>query len=133
MCFTREPALATGLIHGSYDVEVSAATVYQAIFIGWTWYTGREPHELLARNRAPIHVVADNRHSRDSAGRFPTERNAVERGFMRARGTEAKQSAYRQQEQAGLDIIDCTSVLLPIAHRYQDSCTYLQLLQKVSS
>jgi hypothetical protein len=59
--FGGEPALAAGLIQGSHNVEVSAATDHQAIFIWWAWDSGGDFHELAAGGRAPIHVVDDKR------------------------------------------------------------------------
>src|SRR6202521_3793534 len=72
--FGGEPALAAGLIQGSHNVEVSAATDYQAIFIRWTWDSSSDFHELPAGGRAPIHVVADGGDSRDYHRGFPPVR-----------------------------------------------------------
>ncbi len=96
--FAGEPALATVLIQGGYDVEVSAATGHQMIFIQWTRDSGGKFHKLPAGSRAPIHVVANDRDSRNNWGHFPSERNSVGLGFLTGREPEAKQSNYRQRE-----------------------------------
>ena len=147
----------SGAIHSRHNVEVSAATDHQAIFIRWAWDSGGDFHELPAGGRAPIHVVADDRDSRTGRGRLPRERNAVRRGFVTAREGYAKQGAYCQQEAEWvgshwLHIVDCLSFgrLSTIAgfctgepvrtswelgHTEADTqgCIFVQLSQKVSS
>ena len=93
-----EPALTAGLIQGGHHVEVSAATGHQTIFIRWTWDSEAIFHELPARGRAPIHVVANDRDSRNDLRRFSRERDAVRQSFVTAREADAKQHTCRQQE-----------------------------------
>ena len=87
-----------GLIESSYNVEVSAATSRQAIFVGGTRNLRSNLHEWTAGNRAPINVVAGRWNSPIGRGRIPRECNAVRTSFMTADKADAKQSTCRQHK-----------------------------------